>query len=64
MHLDAFYVYVFGWLFVYLLFELLYVFVIVKLTNQVPNLWERVKICVVGIHKSDFYYYFYQFVNN
>ena len=36
------------------LFELMFVFIIIKLTNQVPNLWERVKIYFVGISKSGF----------
>ena len=36
------------------LFELMFVFIVMKLTNQVPNLWERVKIYFIGIPKSDF----------
>ena len=54
----------FGWLFMCVLFELLLVFIVIKLTNQIPDLWERVKICVADIYKSDFYHYFYQVVNN
>ena len=44
----------FGWLFMYLLFELLIVFIIVELTNQVPDLWEMVKIYFVAIVNSGF----------
>ena len=29
-------------------------FIVIKLTNQVPNLWERVKIYFVEISKSGF----------
>ena len=34
----------FDWLLVCLLFELLFVFIIIELTNQVLDLWERVKV--------------------
>ena len=44
----------FGRLFTCLLFELLFVFIAFKLTNQVPNLWERVKVYFAGIFKSGF----------
>ena len=36
------------------LFELLLVFIVIKLTNQVLDLWESVKIYFVGILKSGF----------
>ena len=36
------------------LFELLLVFIVIKLTNQIRDLWEEVKIYFVGILKSGF----------
>ena len=44
----------FSWLFVCLPLESLCVLMIVKLTNQVPEFWERVKVCFAGIFKSGF----------
>ena len=44
----------FSWLFVCLQLESLCVLMIVKLTNQVPELWERVKVCFADILKSGF----------
>ena len=42
----------FSWLFMYLPLESLCVLTIVKLNNQVPDLWERVKVYFAGILKS------------
>ena len=44
----------FSWLFMSLPLKYLCVLTIVKLTNQVPELWERVKVCFAGILKSGF----------
>ena len=33
---------------------LLFLFIVIKLTNQISNLWERVKICFIWITKSGF----------
>ena len=47
-------IYDLDWLFMCSLFESFLVFIVIKLTNQVPNLWERVKIYFVAIPKSGF----------
>ena len=44
----------FSWSFTCSSLESLCVVIIVKLTDQVPDLWERVKSCFAGILKSGF----------
>ena len=47
---------VYDCLYTCLLFEFLFIFIAFKLINQVPDLWEKVKIYLVGILKSGFYH--------